>query len=66
MHSRYACLLRVCSIEKMFSVFRYIISFPYFGIQEASASQVASAATLSVAFMEALSTLFQNFNRDNK
>ncbi|KAH1207233.1 putative zinc transporter [Glycine max] len=30
---------------------------------EASASQVASAATLSVAFMEALSTLFQNFNR---
>ncbi|QCE04683.1 putative zinc transporter At3g08650 [Vigna unguiculata] len=33
--------------------------------KEASASQVASAATLSVAFMEALSTLFQNFNRDN-
>ncbi|XP_047153044.1 putative zinc transporter At3g08650 isoform X1 [Vigna umbellata] len=46
-------------------VFRYIISFSYFGIQEASASQVASAATISVAFMEALSTLFQNFNRDN-
>ncbi|WVZ17377.1 hypothetical protein V8G54_010359 [Vigna mungo] len=33
--------------------------------KEASASQVASAATISVAFMEALSTLFQNFNRDN-
>ncbi|XP_020234933.1 putative zinc transporter At3g08650 [Cajanus cajan] len=32
--------------------------------KEASASQVASAATLSVAFMEALSTLFQNFNRE--
>nr|XP_025664137.1 putative zinc transporter At3g08650 isoform X2 [Arachis hypogaea] len=32
--------------------------------QEASASQVASAATLSVAFMEALSTLFQNFTHD--
>ncbi|XP_061357675.1 putative zinc transporter At3g08650 [Gastrolobium bilobum] len=32
--------------------------------KEANASQVASAATLSVAFMEALSTLFQNFNRD--
>ncbi|KAJ1375356.1 putative zinc transporter [Sesbania bispinosa] len=33
-------------------------------VQEASASQVASAATISVALMEALSTLFQNFNRD--
>ncbi|KHN24565.1 Pentatricopeptide repeat-containing protein, mitochondrial [Glycine soja] len=33
------------------------------GVVEACASQVASAATLSVAFMEALSTLFQNFNR---
>ncbi|XP_057757579.1 putative zinc transporter At3g08650 isoform X1 [Arachis stenosperma] len=32
--------------------------------KEASASQVASAATLSVAFMEALSTLFQNFTHD--
>ncbi|KAG4388964.1 hypothetical protein GLYMA_09G271900v4 [Glycine max] len=32
--------------------------------QEASASQVASAATLSVAFMEALSTFFQNFSHD--
>ncbi|KAI4353584.1 hypothetical protein L6164_002523 [Bauhinia variegata] len=32
--------------------------------KEASASQVASAATLSVAFMEALSTLFQNFSHD--
>nr|XP_025695888.1 putative zinc transporter At3g08650 isoform X2 [Arachis hypogaea] len=32
--------------------------------QEASASQVASAATLSVAFMEALSTLFQNFTHN--
>ncbi|KAK9920193.1 hypothetical protein M0R45_028752 [Rubus argutus] len=32
--------------------------------KEASPSQVASAATLSVAFMEALSTLFQNFSHD--
>ncbi|PQQ09427.1 putative zinc transporter [Prunus yedoensis var. nudiflora] len=32
--------------------------------KEASPSQVASAATLSVAFMEALSTLFQNFTHD--
>ncbi|CAJ1813152.1 unnamed protein product [Sphenostylis stenocarpa] len=32
--------------------------------KEASASQVASAATLSVAFMEALSTFFQNFSHD--
>ncbi|KAK4268379.1 hypothetical protein QN277_025046 [Acacia crassicarpa] len=32
--------------------------------KEASASQVASAATLSVAFMEALSTLFQSFSHD--
>ncbi|ESW12036.1 hypothetical protein PHAVU_008G079500 [Phaseolus vulgaris] len=32
--------------------------------KEASASQVASAATLSVAFMEALSTVFQNFSHD--
>ncbi|RVW80813.1 putative zinc transporter [Vitis vinifera] len=32
--------------------------------EEASPSQVASAATLSVAFMEALSTLFQNFSHD--
>ncbi|KAB1224674.1 hypothetical protein CJ030_MR2G024700 [Morella rubra] len=32
--------------------------------QEASSSQVASAATLSVAFMEALGTLFQSFNHD--
>lgn len=30
--------------------------------KEASPSQVASAATLSVAFMEALSTFFQNFS----
>ncbi|KAG6697947.1 hypothetical protein I3842_09G226800 [Carya illinoinensis] len=30
----------------------------------ASSSQVASAATLSVAFMEALSTLFQGFSHD--
>ncbi|PON95108.1 Zinc/iron permease [Trema orientale] len=32
--------------------------------KEASPSQVASAATLSVAFMEALSTLFQSFTHD--
>ncbi|KAH7516682.1 putative zinc transporter At3g08650 [Ziziphus jujuba] len=32
--------------------------------KEASPSQVASAATLSVAFMEALSTLLQNFTHD--
>lgn len=32
--------------------------------KEASPSQVASAATLSVAFMEALGTLFQNFSHD--
>jgi zinc transporter ZupT len=32
--------------------------------KEASPSQVASAATLSVAFMEALSTFFQNFTHD--
>lgn len=32
--------------------------------KEASPSAVASAATLSVAFMEALSTLFQNFSHD--
>ncbi|CAI0408212.1 unnamed protein product [Linum tenue] len=32
--------------------------------KEASPSQVASAATVSVAFMEALSTLFQNFSHD--
>ncbi|EEF30564.1 putative zinc transporter At3g08650 [Ricinus communis] len=32
--------------------------------KEASSSQVASAATISVAFMEALSTLFQNFSHD--
>ncbi|KAK7294907.1 hypothetical protein RJT34_17806 [Clitoria ternatea] len=32
--------------------------------KEASPSQVASAATLSVAFMEALSTFFQNFSHD--
>ncbi|KAL5550398.1 hypothetical protein UlMin_000574 [Ulmus minor] len=32
--------------------------------KEASPSQVASAATLSVAFMEALSTLFQSFSHD--
>ncbi|XP_030538563.2 putative zinc transporter At3g08650 [Rhodamnia argentea] len=32
--------------------------------KEASPSEVASAATLSVAFMEALSTLFQNFSHD--
>ncbi|XP_047163955.1 putative zinc transporter At3g08650 [Vigna umbellata] len=32
--------------------------------KEASASQVASSATLSVAFMEALSTFFQNFSHD--
>ncbi|RVW30366.1 putative zinc transporter [Vitis vinifera] len=34
--------------------------------EEASPSQVASAATLSVAFMEALGTLFQNFSHDYK
>lgn len=34
--------------------------------KEASSSQVASAATLSVAFMEALSTLFQNFSNNSK
>ncbi|OWM67038.1 putative zinc transporter At3g08650 [Punica granatum] len=33
-------------------------------LKEASASEVASAATLSVAFMEALSTFFQNFSHD--
>ncbi|KAE8731832.1 putative zinc transporter [Hibiscus syriacus] len=33
-------------------------------IKEASPTHVASAATLSVAFMEALSVLFQNFSRD--
>ncbi|KAK8364733.1 hypothetical protein V6Z11_A02G002500 [Gossypium hirsutum] len=32
--------------------------------KEASPTPVASAATLSVAFMEALSTLFQNFTHD--
>ncbi|KAL3715307.1 hypothetical protein ACJRO7_007093 [Eucalyptus globulus] len=32
--------------------------------KEASPSEVASAATLSVAFMEALSTLFENFSHD--
>ncbi|KAL4312703.1 hypothetical protein GQ457_01G036010 [Hibiscus cannabinus] len=32
--------------------------------KEASPTPVASAATLSVAFMEALSTLFQNFSHD--
>ncbi|KAL6132914.1 hypothetical protein ACLB2K_065153 [Fragaria x ananassa] len=32
--------------------------------KEASPSQVASAATLSVAFMEALSTVFQSFSHD--
>lgn len=32
--------------------------------KEASASQVASATTISVAFMEALSTFFQNFSHD--
>ncbi|XP_012091009.1 putative zinc transporter At3g08650 isoform X2 [Jatropha curcas] len=32
--------------------------------KEASSSQVASAATISVAFMEALSIMFQNFNHD--
>ncbi|XP_038882628.1 putative zinc transporter At3g08650 [Benincasa hispida] len=32
--------------------------------KEASPSQVASAATLSVAFMEALSTLFQSFSHE--
>ncbi|CAL0328376.1 unnamed protein product [Lupinus luteus] len=32
--------------------------------KEASPSQVASAATLSVAFMEALGTFFQNFSHD--
>ncbi|GAV89231.1 Zip domain-containing protein [Cephalotus follicularis] len=32
--------------------------------KEASPSQVASAATLSVAFMEALSTFFQSFSHD--
>ncbi|KAJ9179693.1 hypothetical protein P3X46_008030 [Hevea brasiliensis] len=32
--------------------------------KEASPSQVASAATISVAFMEALSTMFQNFTHD--
>ncbi|KAA3479944.1 ZIP metal ion transporter family [Gossypium australe] len=32
--------------------------------KEASPTAVASAATLSVAFMEALSTLFQNFTHD--
>uniref|UniRef100_K7MJ36 Uncharacterized protein n=1 Tax=Glycine max TaxID=3847 RepID=K7MJ36_SOYBN len=42
---------------------QYIIFRCMFFLSEASASQVASAATLSVAFMEALSTLFQNFNR---
>ncbi|XAR55714.1 hypothetical protein NMG60_11035891 [Bertholletia excelsa] len=33
------------------------------GFKEAPPSHVASAATLSVAFMEALGTLFQNFSR---
>ncbi|XP_022761366.1 putative zinc transporter At3g08650 isoform X2 [Durio zibethinus] len=32
--------------------------------QESSPTSVSSAATLSVAFMEALSTLFQNFSHD--
>ncbi|WCJ27872.1 ZIP metal ion transporter family [Euphorbia peplus] len=32
--------------------------------KEASSSQVASAATISVAFMEALSTMFQQFSHD--
>ncbi|OAY44646.1 putative zinc transporter At3g08650 [Manihot esculenta] len=32
--------------------------------KEASSSQVASAATISVACMEALSTMFQNFSHD--
>ncbi|GMH23123.1 hypothetical protein Nepgr_024966 [Nepenthes gracilis] len=34
--------------------------------KEASPSQVASAATLSVAFMEALGTMFQNFSNSYK
>ena len=41
-----------------------VLSVSWF--QEASPSQVASAATLSVAFMEALSTLFQSFTHEYK
>lgn len=37
----------------------------FFG-QEASPSHVASAATLSVAFMEALSAVFQSFGHNYK
>ncbi|XP_057971613.1 putative zinc transporter At3g08650 [Malania oleifera] len=36
------------------------------GFKEASPSHVASAATLSVAFMEALSTVFQNFSHSSE
>ncbi|KAK4476367.1 hypothetical protein RD792_015516 [Penstemon davidsonii] len=35
------------------------------GFKESSASQVASAATLSVAFMEGLSALFEHFSHNN-
>lgn len=35
------------------------------GFKEASPSHVASAATLSVAFMEALSVIFHNFSHDH-
>lgn len=35
-------------------------------VQEASPSHVASAATLSVAFMEALSAVFQSFGHNYK
>ena len=40
--------------------------FLIFLLQEASPPQVASAATISVAFMEALSTAFENFSHDYK
>lgn len=40
--------------------------FFFWCLQEASSSQVASAATLSVAFMEALSTFFQSFSHGYK
>jgi hypothetical protein len=47
-----------------FVLSEYVKFFWIFVLQEASHPQVASAATISVAFMEALSTAFENFSRD--
>lgn len=49
---------------KIFITEHLMLSLSTLWLQEASASEVASAATLSVAFMEALSTFFQNFSHD--